>query len=135
MQPPRSSVIIIAKIIFIRNYRSLGGAFNKKKNKRPGQLPVSLSFPTKKNSWKKTTRKVEQIALPQNIFISSATSNSQNNEIRIHSPFVKITSQIVDIRLIFIQPNFSASCLYTPKDKLRKFRNNLDQNIFTNNQI
>ena len=43
------------------------------------------------------------MALPQNIFFSSATSNPQDNEIRIHSPFVKVTnSQIVDIRLIFI---------------------------------
>ena len=42
------------------------------------------------------------MALPQNISISSATSNPQDNEIRIHSSFVKVTSQIVDIRLIFI---------------------------------
>ena len=41
------------------------------------------------------------MALPQNIFFSSATSNPQDNEIRIHSPFEKVTSQIADIRLIF----------------------------------
>ena len=51
------------------------------------------------------------MALPQNISISSAISNPQDNEIRIHSPFVIVTSQIVDIRLIFIQPNFILSFL------------------------
>ena len=51
------------------------------------------------------------MALPQNISISSATSNPHDNEIRIHSPFVKVTSQIVHIRLILIQPKFILSFL------------------------
>lgn len=66
------------------------------------------------------------MALPQNISISSATSNPQDNEIRIHSSFVKVTSQIVDIRLIFIETNFVLSFLSLSPKRQRKFRNNLD---------
>lgn len=101
-------------INFIRNQRSLGGAFNQRQSAR-----VITSFSQFSHQ---KARKEEQMALPQNISISSATSNPQDNDIRIHYPFEKVTSQIVDMKIIFIQPNFLLSFLSLSPKRQRKLR-------------
>lgn len=58
MQPPRSSVIIIAKIMFFRNCRSLGGAFNKK-NHEARVVTSSSQFFHKKIAGKKSKKRGE----------------------------------------------------------------------------
>lgn len=68
-------------INFIRNHRSLGGAFNQRQSARV--ITTFSQFSHQK------ARKEEQMALPQNISISSATSNPQDNDFRMHSSFWK----------------------------------------------